>query len=62
MSECQQPREPVLAADYTATAAFFSGRGGVGGLGVVVGMLARENVYFNRILALADGACSLLSL
>lgn len=60
MSERQQPREPVLAADYTATAAFFSGR--AGGLGVVVGMLARENIYFNCILALADGVCSLLSL
>lgn len=58
MSERQQPREPVLAADYTATAAFFSGRGGGGGLG----MLARENIYFNCILALADGVCSLLSL
>lgn len=27
-----------------------------------MGMLARENIYFNCILALADGVCSLLSL
>lgn len=48
MSECQQPWEPVLAADYTATAA--------------AAALAPENIYFNCIPALADGVGSSLSL